>query len=68
MLFFAGGLVVNVMREENRRKVEAYMNFDEYLHGLEKQGLWEKVSEEIRDKYYMDYQGLVNVWRVTKPL
>ena len=57
---------MNVMREENRRTVDEYKNYDEYLHGLEEQGLWEKVSEEVHEKYYMDYEGLVNVWRVTK--
>ena len=53
------------MREENRRKVDAYVKYDEYLRELERKGLWEYVIEDVRDKYYMEYQGLINVWRVT---
>ena len=42
------------------------LKYDKYLQGLERKGLWKNIVEDIREKYYMDYQGVIHVWKVTK--
>ena len=61
-----GGYVVITMREENRRTVEECKELDKTFAEYEKRGLWKKVSETITKNYYMEYDGLVLVYQVTK--
>lgn len=60
-----GGLVVNVMREENIREVEEYRNLQPSFKKWVDEKRWECLEEVIPAvKYYMDKDGLVHVYRV----
>ena len=55
---------MNVFEEQDRRVRDIYKSYDEYTEGLEKQGLWLKVKDEIKEKYFFGVEGLINVWKV----
>jgi len=63
-----GGYIINVMREENRRKCIIYKNtFDKHCQDLVDAKMWTKIYEHINEKYYMDYTGLVQVYQKPDP-
>ena len=64
-----GGYVINVMRDENRRKVAIYKEaFDLQCQQLVDSGAWERVFEHVNPNYYMKLHGLVQVYRKKEPL
>jgi len=61
-----GGYIINVMREENRHKCDIYKGkFDAHCAKLVEEKKWELVHEHVNPHYYMDYHGLVQVYRKT---
>ena len=61
--------MINVMREENRRKVAIYKDaYDAQCQKLVDEGKWERVFEHINPNYYMKLHGLVHVFRKKEEL
>lgn len=61
-----GGYIINVMREENRHKCAIYAGkFVPHCKKLCDDKKWELVYEHVNPHYYMDYHGLVQVYRKT---
>lgn len=68
-LLKVGGYVINVMRDENRRRVAIYKDaFDLQCQQLVDSGAWERVFEHVNPNYYMKLHGLVQVYRKKEPL
>jgi len=64
-LLGAGGLIVNVMREEFIRTVEEYHNLQPSFKQWADEKRWECIEQVIPPvKYYNDYDALVHVYRV----
>lgn len=60
-----GGYVVNVACEEHVRESEMYRDLDAVMEGLEREGKWRKVKEEVfNDCLKDDRPGLVFVHQV----
>ena len=55
------------MREENRTKVPEYLDIDQVFASYVQRGLWQQVEEVITKNYYMGLDGLVYVYKITKP-
>ena len=64
-LLYTGGLIVNAMREVNIRKCEEYHNLHPSFKKWAEEKKWECIEHVIPPtKHYMDYDGLVHVYRV----
>ena len=65
-LHFTGGVIVNVMREENTRKFKEYTKLRPLCAKWEEQGLWRRLEETVPEdvKYYEDDAALVQVYQV----
>ena len=59
-----------VSAEDDRHLPGWYLDFDNYIANLQSKGLWELVHQETKENYYTEagktYEGLINVWKVTK--
>merc|ERR1712157_627458 len=68
-LLMVGGYMINVLREENRHKCAIYKDkFVPHCARLVEEKKWELVHEHVNPHYYMDYHGLVQVYRKTLSL
>ena len=59
-----------ISTEGDRHLPGFYKDYDQYVASLQSKGLWELILHEKKDGYYADsnktYEGLINVWNVTK--
>ncbi|XP_050724400.1 uncharacterized protein LOC127002462 isoform X4 [Eriocheir sinensis] len=63
-----GGFVIIVMRHEFLQTVPSYKDkLEPYMDQLEADGKWKKVERRIVPNYFCDKEGLVFVFRITKP-
>ncbi|XP_050708587.1 demethylmenaquinone methyltransferase-like isoform X4 [Eriocheir sinensis] len=63
-----GGFVIIVMRHEHLQTVPSYKDkLEPYMDQLEADGKWKKVERRIVPNYFCDKEGLVFVFRITKP-
>ena len=68
-----GGYIINVMRDENRRKVAIYDGvYDAQCQKLVDELKWERIYEHVNPNYYGNSQkklhGLVHVFRKKEKL
>ncbi|XP_050724572.1 demethylmenaquinone methyltransferase-like isoform X6 [Eriocheir sinensis] len=62
------GFVIIVMRHEYLQTVPSYKDkLEPYMDQLEADGKWKKVERRIVPNYFCDKEGLVFVFRITKP-
>ncbi|XP_050724520.1 uncharacterized protein LOC127002509 isoform X4 [Eriocheir sinensis] len=63
-----GGFVIIVMRHEHLQTVPSYKDkLEPYMDQLEADGKWKKVERRTVPNYFCDKEGLVFVFRITKP-
>ncbi|XP_050704254.1 uncharacterized protein LOC126989692 isoform X1 [Eriocheir sinensis] len=63
-----GGFVIIVMRHEYLQTAPSYKDkLEPYMDQLEADGKWRKVERRIVPNFFFDKEGLVYVFRVTKP-
>ncbi|XP_050724489.1 demethylmenaquinone methyltransferase-like isoform X8 [Eriocheir sinensis] len=63
-----GGFVIIVMRHEFLQTVPSYKDkLEPYMDQLEADGKWKKVERRTVPNYFCDKEGLVFVFRITKP-
>ena len=64
-VLLTGGLIVNAMREVNIRNCEEYRNLHPSFKRWADEKKWQCIEHVIPPiKHYMDYDGLVHVYRV----
>ncbi|XP_050703993.1 demethylmenaquinone methyltransferase-like [Eriocheir sinensis] len=63
-----GGFVIIVMRHEYLQTAPSYKDkLEPYMDQLEADGKWKKVERRTVPNYFCDKEGLVFVFRITKP-
>ena len=66
-LLFVGGLFMNVMREENTRKVEEYTKLLPLYEQLEAENKWKKIAHALPEhEIYDGFPAAVQIYRITK--
>ncbi|XP_059139128.1 methyltransferase-like protein 27 [Physella acuta] len=62
-----GGHVIIVMREEFLTIVAEYKDrLEPHMKNLEQEGKWELVSRTVVPKYFLDYTGVIYIFKVTQ--